>query len=241
VKLAMGLAERPFANRELLKQLGSPEHRSVARECVQHSLVLLKNEHGALPLKKSFKRVHVIGAAAEDLGAQCGGWTISWQGGHGATTPGGTTILAGLRQVAPANCTISYDADGNAPTEGADAIVVVIAEEPYAEGKGDRANLALAAKDMALLRAARAAKVPVTFVLLSGRPLILGDALDQADAVVAAWLPGTEGAGVADILFGQKPFTGKLPISWPRTMADIPVNVGDSHYEPLFPFGFGLN
>lgn len=239
VKLAMDLAARPFANRALLAQLGSSEHRAVAREAVQKSLVLLKNERGALPLKKSAKRVAVIGAAADDLGAQCGGWTISWQGSHGAVTPGGTTLLAGLRAVAPAGCEINFDADA-AKLDGADTIVAVVAEEPYAEGKGDRADLSLSEKDLALLRRAHAAKVPVTLVLLSGRPRILGEALELADAVVAAWLPGTEGAGVADVLFGAKAPTGKLPFSWPRTMAQIPINVGDASYDPLFPFGFGL-
>jgi beta-glucosidase len=240
VKLAMGLVERPPADRALLAQLGSPEHRAIARECVQHSLVLLKNEHGALPLKKSLRNVAVVGAAADDLGAQCGGWTISWQGSHGVVTPGGTTLLAGLRQVAPAGCEITHDADG-ANLAGADAIVVILAEDPYAEGKGDRQNLGLPERDLALLRRARATKIPVALVLLSGRPLILGEALELCDALVVAWLPGTEGAGVADVLFGARAPTGKLPVSWPRTMAQIPINVGDANYDPLFPFGFGLS
>ncbi len=239
VKLTMNISARPFATRALLAQLGSPEHRAVARECVQRSLVLLKNEHRALPLQKSVHHLLVVGAAADDLGGQCGGWTISWQGGRGTVTPGGTTLLAGLRQVAPADCTVSYDATGES-LAGADEIVAVIGEEPYAEGKGDRTDLRLAEKDLALLRRAHAAKVPVVLVLLSGRPLILGEALDLSDALVAAWLPGTEGAGVADVLFGKKPFTGKLPMSWPRTMAQIPINVGDASYDPLFAYGFGL-
>jgi beta-glucosidase len=243
VKLAMGLAERPFANRALLAQLGSAEHRAVAREAVQRSLVLLKNERGTLPLKASLKatpkRIAVLGNA-DDLGAQCGGWTISWQGSHGALTPGGTTILAGLQAVAPAGCQIVSGA--NASTlAGVDAIVAVLAEEPYAEGKGDRADLSFTENDLALLRRARAEKVPVTLVVLSGRPRILGEALALSDAVVAAWLPGTEGAGVADVLFGVKSPTGKLPVSWPRTMAQIPINVGDANYDPLFPYGFGLS
>jgi beta-glucosidase len=240
VKLAMNISARPFATRTLLAQLGSPEHRAVARECVQQSLVLLKNEHGTLPLKKSLRHVLAVGAAADDLGVQCGGWTISWQGGHGNVTPGGTTLLAGLRAVAPADCTVSYDAAGE-NFDGADAIVAVVGEDPYAEGKGDRADLHVPEKDLALLRRAHAAKVPVVLVLLSGRPLILGEALDLSDALVAAWLPGTEGAGVADVLFGAKAFTGKLPMSWPRAMTQIPINVGDASYDPLFPYGFGLS
>lgn len=240
VKLAMGLAGRPLIGRTRLGELGSPAHRAVAREAVQRSLVLLKNERGALPIAKSAHRLLVIGAAADDLGAQCGGWTISWQGGHGAVTPGGTTLLAGLRQVAPADCTITFNAGGE-NLEGADAIVAVVAETPYAEGRGDRRDLNLPEKDLALLRHAHAAKVPVTLVLFSGRPLILGEALELCDGIVAAWLPGTEGAGVADVLFGAKAPTGKLPMSWPRTMEQIPVNVGDANYNPLFPLGFGLD
>lgn len=239
VKLAMGLAGRPLIGRTRLGELGSPAHRAVAREAVQRSLVLLKNEHAALPIGNSVRRLLVVGAAADDLGAQCGGWTISWQGGHGAVTPGGTTLLAGLRQVAPADCTITFNASGE-NLEAADAIVAVIAENPYAEGRGDRRDLNLPAGDLALLRRAHAAKVPVTLVLLSGRPLILGEALDLCDGIVAAWLPGTEGAGVADVLFGARAPTGKLPMSWPRTMEQIPINVGDATYNPLFPFGFGL-
>jgi beta-glucosidase len=240
VKVAMGLMERPLVGRAQLAQLGTPAHRAVAREAVQRSLVLLKNERGTLPLKKSFKRIAVVGAAADDLGAQCGGWTISWQGAHGNVTPGGTTLLAGLRAVAPAGIEVVFDADA-AKLDGAGAIVAVVAEEPYAEMKGDRADLSLPEKDLALLRRAHAAKVPVTLIVLSGRPVILGEALGLADAVVAAWLPGTEGAGVADVLFGAKAPSGRLPFSWPRTMAQVPINLGDANYEPLFPFGFGLS
>jgi len=238
VKLALDLAHRPFARRALLAELGSPEHRAVARECVERSLVLLKNEQGALPLKKSLRHLLVVGAAADDLGAQCGGWTISWQGSRGNVTPGGTTLLAGLRQVAPVDCAVTYDASGT-NLAGADAIVAVVGEDPYAEGKGDRADLRLPEADLALLRRARAANVPMVLVLLSGRPRILGEALSLCDALVAAWLPGTEGAGVADVLFGMKPATGKLPVSWPRTMEQIPINVGDASYDPLFAYGFG--
>jgi beta-glucosidase len=240
VKLALGLDARPFAPRDRLAQLGSPARRAIAREAVAKSLVLLKNEGHALPLKKSARRIAVVGAAGDDLGAQCGGWTISWQGGHGDVTPGGTTVFAGLRAVAPAGTEVFLDAEA-AHLENADAIVAVIAENPYAEGRGDRADLNLPETDLALLRRARAAKVPVTLVLLSGRPRVLGEALDLCDAVVAAWLPGTEGAGIADVLFGTRKPTGKLPVSWPRTMAQVPINIGDANYDPLFPFGFGLS
>ena len=239
VKLAMQLDQRPFANRELFKQLGSPEHRAVAREAVQRSLVLLKNERHALPLKSTAKHIVVLGSAADDLGAQCGGWTISWQGDHGATTTG-TTLLAGMRQIAPAGCTITFDPKGTDAIGSADAVVVVVAEEPYAEGKGDRDTLNLPEKDLALVQKAHGGKAPVILILLSGRPRILGAAVEQSDAIVAAWLPGTEGTGVADVLWGRVKPTGKLPVSWPRSMAQIPINVGDAKYDPLFAYGFGL-
>jgi beta-glucosidase len=237
VKFAMNLAARPQADRALLKDLGSPAHRAVARAAVRESLVLLKNEKHALPLAAG-QRVHVVGRAADDLGLQCGGWTIDWQGKRGRVTDG-TTILEGLRQTAPAGTEVTFAADGSG-VEGAKTVVVVTAEEPYAEGKGDRADLSLPASDLELLRAARATGARVVHVILSGRPLILGEALGLADATVAAWLPGSEGAGVADVLWGAQAPKGKLPVSWPRAMAQVPINVGDAGYDPLFADGFGL-
>ncbi len=237
VKFAMNLSARLHADRTLLASLGSPEHRAVARACVSESLVLLKNDQHALPLRAG-KRVHVVGRAGNDIGLQCGGWTISWMGNAGHVTDG-TTILEGLRQTAPAGTEVTYSADGSG-ANGADAVVVVTAEEPYAEGKGDRTDLALPAADLQLLRAAKASGARVVHVILSGRPLILGEALTLADATIAAWLPGSEGAGIADVLWGTHAPKGKLPCSWPRNMAQIPINVGDAHYDPLFAFGFGL-
>lgn len=239
VKLAMHLSDRPFVNRALFNQLGSPAHRAVARECVQKSLVLLKNDRAALPLTPALHHIRVIGSAADDLGAQCGGWTISWQGGHGDVTKG-TTLLAALREQAPPGCTISYDPTGEKPLRKVDATIVVVAEPPYAESKGDRKDLHLSPRQMALIRRAHAGKAPVILVLFSGRPMILGDALPLSDAIVAAWLPGTEGEGLADVLYGHVAPTGKLPMSWPRSMAQIPINVGDADYHPLFPYGYGL-
>ena len=151
---------------------------------------------------------------------------------------GGTTILAGIRRAAGAErVTFSRDGSGAA---GADAVVVVVGEVPYAEMMGDRADLSLPPADLQVLRTAKASGVPVVLVVLSGRPVILGDALGLSDAVMAAWLPGTEGQGVADVLFGEFAPSGTLPMSWPRSMAQIPINVGDAVYDPLFPIGFGL-
>jgi beta-glucosidase len=191
-----------------------------------------------LPLAKSAKRIHVAGRGADDIGMQCGGWTIDWQGKAGNVTTGGTTILAAVRQaVGDAKVTHSIDAPGVA---GADVAIVVVGEQPYAEGYGDDPDLSLDEADLATIRRVKEAGVPMVLVVLSGRPLILGDALDAADAVVAAWLPGTEGAGVADVLFGDVAPTGKLSFTWPRSVEQEPINVGDAEYDPLFPFGFGL-
>ena len=239
VKLEMGIFDHPFANRSLLPEVGSPAHRAVARRAVRESLVLLKNDNHALPLAKTAHHLVLAGNGADDLGRQCGGWTISWQGEAGQPVEGGTSILAALKQAVGPACSVTYSADAT-DAKGADAGVVVLAEDPYAEGKGDRRDLNLKRADLAVLHNARASGAPVVLVLLSGRPLILGDALGLADAFVAAWLPGTEGAGVADVLIGDYAPTGKLSFSWPRSMAQIPINVGDTPYDPLFKFGYGL-
>ena len=241
VKFAMGLLDpgrSPLADRSLQKSFGSAEHRAVARRAVRQSLVLLKNDKKALPLSKTAKRIHVAGGNANDIGNQCGGWTISWQGESGAPTTGGTTILAALRAAAGED-RVTYARDGLG-AGGADVAVVVVGETPYAEYKGDRDDLSLSKEDRAAIAAVKKAGVPLVLVVVSGRPLILGDAAGMADAVVAAWLPGTEGQGVADVLFGDYKPTGKLPFSWPRSMNQIPINVGDAKYDPLFAYGFGL-
>ncbi len=239
IKFELGLFERPFTDRKLLSMIGSPAHRKVARECVRQSLVLLKNNKAALPLPKKTSRIHVAGAAADDIGVQCGGWTITWQGKPGHVIDGGTTILQAIRRAVHDSTTVTFDTDGHGAA-GADYTVVVLGEKPYAEGVGDRQDLALPEPDLQVLRNAKAGGAPVVLVLLSGRPLILGEALELCDALVAAWLPGTEGDGVADVLFGDYNPTGKLPCSWPRSMSQVPINVGDANYDPLFSFGYGL-
>jgi beta-glucosidase len=240
VKIQMGLFEHPFTDPALTPLVGSPEHREVARDCVRHSLVLLKNTGSTLPLKKTVKRLHVAGKGADDIGTQCGGWTIAWQGGTGTVLKGGTTILEAIRQAVAPGTRVTYSTDGS-DSGGADAIVVVIGEKPYAEMMGDRADLSLATEDRAIVKKAKEAGVPLVTILLSGRPLILGEALDASDAFVAAWLPGTEGRGVSDVLFGDHKPSGKLPHTWPRSMSQVPINVGNGpDGEPLFPFGFGL-
>jgi beta-glucosidase len=236
-KARFKLWEHPFADRTLTAAIGSPEHRAVAREAVRQSLVVLKNDRAALPIRAG-ARVHVCGFRADDLGVQCGGWSVGWRGHRGTFTTG-TTIRAALQQALGAG-RIDFSTDASAAAR-ADLVVAVVGEDPYAEGSGDRANLELSADDRALIATARQAGKPLVVVLLTGRPLILGDLLDAASAVVVAWLPGTEGGGVADVLVGAARPVGKLPCSWPRSMAQIPINVGDPKYAPLFQYGFGLS
>ena len=229
VKFEMGLFENPYTDPSLTAAIGSAEHRAVARECVRQSLVQLKNNNHTLPLAKNIKHVAVVGVAADDIGIQCGGWTITWQGQSGNILHGGTTILTAIRNTVAAGTQVSFSPDGS-DLKGADAAVVVVGELPYAEMKGDRSDLRLAATDVALVEKAKAAGIPVVTVLLSGRPLILGNALDTSDAFLAAWLPGTEGQGVADVLFGDYKPTGKLPRQWPRDNDGLAT-------APIFPPG----
>jgi beta-glucosidase len=242
VKFAMGLMEpgtRLTADRSLTESFGSAAHRAVGRQAVRESLVLLKNDNKRLPLARTPGRIHVAGRGAHDVGMQSGGWSITWQGRHGMTTPG-TTVLMAIEQLAGRRQQVTHSADGSG-AKGADVGVVVVGESPYAEFSGDTANPALPPEDVAAVRAVAQAGVPVVVVVLSGRPLILTEILDHADAIVAAWLPGTEGLGVADVLFGDHGPTGKLPFTWPRSTQQIPINVGDANYDPLYPFGHGLS
>jgi beta-glucosidase len=241
VKFAMGLMDRgwlPRIDSGAQKNFGSAGHRKVARECVRQSVVLLKNENRALPMSKQLKRIHVAGKNADDLGNQCGGWTIDWQGRSGNITSG-TTILQGIRSKASKNTRVTFSIDGSGAS-GADVGLAVVGETPYAEMFGDRTDLALAKEDVQAINNMKQAGIPVILVLISGRPMILSDVLPKVDAVLAAWLPGSEGGGVADVLFGDYKPTGKLSITWPRSMAQIPAHAGDRAYDPLFPFGFGL-
>ncbi len=242
VKFAMGLmnpTRSTLADRTLHKTFGSRQRREVARECVRQSLVLLKNSNRILPLAKNVKRLHVCGKSADDLGNQCGGWTIGWQGKSGNVTSGGTTVLQAIRASVSTGTQVTFSRDG-ADAAGADVTVAVIGETPYAEMLGDRKDLNLASEDMAAIARIKQEKIPLVVILLSGRPMIINEALAAADAFIAAWLPGTEARGITDILFGDYKPTGKLSHSWPRSMEQVPINVGDRNYNPLFPYGFGL-
>ena len=244
VKFAQGLMKKDaalMADATLQKEFGSEAHRAVAREAVRQSLVLLKNEGKVLPLSRKAKRIHVTGRGADNVGMQCGGWTVDWQGKLGEVTPGGTSILTAIRKSAGSDVKVTTSQDAS-EAKGADVAVVVIGEEPYAEMKGDRTDLALSKEDIAAVAAAKATGVPVAVVILSGRPVILGEIATQADAIVAAWLPGTEGAGIADVLFGDFKPSGKLSFTWPRDMDQVPLGHGKpAIQDPLYPFGFGLS
>ncbi len=235
-KFALGLFAQPFADRTHLADVGSAAHRDVARQAVRESLVLLEND-GVLPLPKATGEILVAGDNADDIGNQSGGWTITWQGSSGNTTPG-TTILEGIQAAVDPGTTVTYTRRATGRISG-DFGVVVVGEKPYAEGQGDDQHLGLSNSDQNVIGRVCGA-MPCVVVLVSGRPMLIADHLPDTNAFVAAWLPGTEGDGVADVLFGDHDFTGTLPITWPRDMAQIPINVGDAAYDPLFPYGFGL-
>jgi beta-glucosidase len=239
VKFEMGLFDNPQTQTDpaLTRAIGSDAHRQVARQCVRESLVLLKNSHHTLPLSKDIKHLAVVGKAADDLGIQCGGWTIDWQGKPGNVTPGGTTLLAAIKKTVGANTQVTFSTEATNLGD-ADAIIVVVGELPYAEGEGDRTDVRLSAADSALVATAKGAGVPVITILYSGRPMLLDSVLDQSDAFVAAWLPGTEGEGIADVLFGDARFTGKLPRIWPKNSEQYSSLAVPG--RPLFHEGFGL-
>jgi beta-glucosidase len=251
-KFELGLFEQPFATLDDIDQVGSPEHRALAREAVARSQVLLKNSDGVLPLAPS-GNVYVAGRNADDIGNQAGGWTIQWQGVSGDAIPG-TTILEGIREVAP-DANVTFSEDASAPMDGADVGIVVVGETPYSEGFGDiggpecgfctpaqleEKSLSLQPGDAAVVDRVCGTIDTCVVLIVSGRPQVVTDQIDQMDALVASWLPGSEGAGVADVLFGRQSFTGRLSVTWPRSEAQVPINVGDEDYDPLFPYGWGL-
>ena len=241
VKFAVNLFEQPFGDESLVAQVGSSVHRAVAREAVRKSLVLLKNDADSLPLSKDLPALLVAGQGANDIGIQCGGWSITWQGEVGATTTG-TTLLDGIRDTVSKNTTIHYALDGAFTADiHTEVGIAVLHVPPYAEGFGDRYDLALSNDQIQLLDNPRKHCNKLVVILIAGRPLISTEQLPKMDALVMAWLPGTEGNGVADVLFGDYPFTGKLPFYWARSMEQIPYAAMQTHPEkPLFEIGDGI-
>ncbi|KAG0531560.1 hypothetical protein BDA96_04G033000 [Sorghum bicolor] len=251
VKFTMGLFENPYADTSLVDELGKQEHRDLAREAVRKSLVLLKNgKPGAKPLLPLSKKlsfgggVLVAGSHADDLGSQCGGWTITWQGLTGNNLTVGTTILDGIKRAVAPGTDVVYSENPDAGfvqqnKARFDYAIVVVGEPPYAETLGDNLNLTIPAPGPDVIRNV-CGSIRCVLVLVSGRPLVVEPFMDINDALVAAWLPGTEGQGVSDVLFGDYGFTGKLSRTWFRSVDQLPMNDGDAHYDPLFPFGFGL-
>lgn len=244
VKFEMGLFEDPYAQRGLLSSVGSETHRDIARQAVRESLVLLKNDNDIVGKLKDMKNILVAGKAADDIGIQCGGWTISWQGSSGNITPG-TTILQGIKNAAGSDVKISYSkrGGGDLVTPKYDAAIVVMGETPYAETDGDRTEdtLTLSTDDLTTIDNIRKGNpdLPIIAVLISGRPLTIADQIEYFDGLVEAWLPGTEGEGVGDVLFGGYDFKGKLPITWPWYASDIPNKMTDKALQ-LFAYGYGL-
>ncbi len=246
-KFDLGLFEHPMTDRSKIDQIGSKAHHDVARRAAAESQVLLRNQHDTLPLKRNTD-VYVAGSSADSIGNQAGGWTLSWQGSSTNVIPG-TTILDGVERLSHGD--VVYSEDASAPIPPKAAGVVVVGETPYAEGPGDYngptwapngiQKMALSDSDRATVEKVCASTVSCTVLVVSGRPIeIPPDLLEQTDALVASWLPGSEGIGVADVLFGRTKFTGKLPVSWPRSIDQEPINIGDADYDPLYPYGFGL-
>jgi beta-glucosidase len=256
-KFELGLFEHPYTNRKNIDTIGNKAHRRVARQAVAESQVLLKNRQHTLPLSAGKTQpVYVAGSNADNIGNQAGGWTLTWQGGSTNVIPG-QTVLDAVRATSKSRVQFSETASDQIPANAAG--IVVVGETPYAEGFGDvngpqwgfdpgdhgvlrpKKTMQLSDADTLAVRRVCAQAASCTVLVVSGRPMIIPpELLDGIDALVASWLPGSEGMGVADVLFGRKPFTGKLPVTWPRTVDQEPINVGDANYNPLYRYGFGL-
>ncbi|KAJ3673261.1 hypothetical protein LUZ60_006635 [Juncus effusus] len=246
VKFTMGLFENPLADLSLADQIGKKEHRELAREAVRKSLVLLKNgksSYGSpvLPLPKKAGKILVAGTHADNIGYQCGGWTIEWQGSSGQITAG-TTILDAVKSTVDPSTTVVFSENPTTDylkTQNFNYAIVVVGELPYSETAGDSLNLTLPDPGPSTIQTV-CASVKCIVVLVTGRPVVIKPYVEKMDALVAAWLPGSEGQGVADVLFGDYGFGGKLSRTWFKSVDQLPMNFGDQNYDPLFPFGFGL-
>ncbi len=245
IKFQMGLFENPLASKDMIDTVGCDSHRETARQAVRESLVLLKN-NGILPLSAKEGKILVAGSKATDIGAQCGGWSITWQGQLGNITEG-VSIYSGVKNVVGSG-NVEYT-DNSEQIPLASRAIVVVGESPYAEGNGDiyqnsNNDFHLSNEDKAMVQAVKDMGIPMVVVLLSGRPLDIREELNLSDAFVVAWLPGTEGgAGIADVLFGEYEPTGKLSHTWPESIDDVPINplVESSDNKALFQYGYGLD
>ncbi len=246
VKFLLGLFDHPYADPVYQQTVRATGHLELAARAVRESLVLLKNDSDALPIDGNTPEILVAGIAADNTGLQSGGWTLQWQGTNFNDVVG-STILDGIRLQAGGNTKVLYRSAGmfNDLAGTAEVGIVVVAETGYAEGVGDRADLRLSQDDIDIIERMRSKVEKLIVVIISGRPLVITDQYPLADAWVAAWLPGSEGAAVADVLFGDYPFSGKTSYSWPRSNEQLPINVNNSAeltgcQAPLFPFGYGL-
>lgn len=247
-KYRLGLFDHPFPDTTLVSMIGIQKHRDIARQAVRESLVLLKNDNHTLPLNKDLKKIVVVGEHADNAGLQSGGWTIAWQGVT-ENYDGATTILEGIKQQTKAE--IVYDKTAEQLHSDADVAIIVVGETPYAEFFGDiggemnRYQLTLTEDHQNYIEHYKKQNVAVVVILISGRPLVTTKQIEQSNAFVAAWLPGSEGHGIAEVLFGDYNFSGKLPHSWPKQVEDFEglfgPNFWDTGIEPLFEYGYGLN
>ncbi|KAK7336272.1 hypothetical protein VNO77_16808 [Canavalia gladiata] len=247
VKFIMGIFEKPYADDSLVRYLGIQEHRDLAREAVRKSMVLLKNGESSdkplLPLPKKAPKILVAGSHADNLGYQCGGWTIEWQGISGNNLLKGTTILTAVKNSVDPETKVIYKENPDeefVKSNGFSYAIVVVGEHPYAEMHGDSMNLTIPEPGPETITNVCGA-IKCVVIIISGRPVVIEPYVGSIDALVAGWLPGSEGQGVVDVLYGDYGFSGKLPQTWFKTVDQLPMNVGDPHYDPLFPFGFGLS
>jgi beta-glucosidase len=246
-KFRLGLFENPFPDTTLVAKIGSKEHRNIAKQAVRESLVLLKNKNAILPLSKETKKIVVVGEHANSSGLQSGGWTVNWQGTH-KNYKGATTILNGIKKLAKG--TVVYDKDATQNHFDADVAIIVVGENPYAEFFGDIGHesntlqLTLTEAHQKYIKTYQEKGIKTIVVLVSGRPLVVTKQIQKSDAFIAAWLVGSEGKGVAEVLFGESNFSGKLPHSWPKSVEDFKGKYGpnfwDDSIKPLYPIGYGL-
>lgn len=246
-KFRLNVFESPFPDSSLISEIGVQEHRDIARQAVRESLVLLKNKKKVLPLDKGYSKIVVVGEHANNSGLQSGGWTVNWQG----TTEnykGATTILEGIQKLAKGE--VVYDPNASEEHDDADVAIIVVGETPYAESFGDIGGemdlyqLTLTQEHQGYITNYVEKGIKTVVILVSGRPLVTTKQVKQSDAFITAWLPGSEGDGVAEVLFGDYKFKGTLPHSWPESEDDYRGKYGPNFWDdsitPLFPLGFGL-